>query len=404
MMNILQRFAYDVQDSEHTRLQKLTAIIVSGSCCVCGVIWTLMYFLIYGLCLTTILPSIFVVIVGAAIVVAHYKKTYQIAVYAQIICIIYVTSAIQWSIGGVFDSGFVMAWAFCGPMTALTFFSVRQSSIWFGLFFINIIITVFFNDYLSAHSLDTTQAIRHLYFIMNIGFSSVVVFIFASFFVSNTLKEEERANSLLLNILPRSIARILKGGAVIIATRHEDVSVLFADVTDFTTYSALSTPEEIVRKLDTIFNRFDKLALKYGLEKIKTIGDAYMVAGGIPDPLTDHRRKMAMMALEMQKEIQLVEREPGVPFAIRIGVHAGPVVAGVIGKSKFAYDLWADAVNVASRMESSGEIGRIQVSNDFADGLKNEFEFEERGEVEIKGKGKMNTYFLTGTRREIVSV
>ena len=270
-----------------------------------------MYFLIYGVCLTTILPFIFVVIVGTAILIAHYKKTYIIAVYAQIICIIYITSAIQWSIGGVFDSGFVMAWAFCGPMTALTFFSLRQSLLWFCLFFLNIIITVVFNSYFSYHALTTTEEIRHLYFIMNIGFSTIVVFIFASFFVSNTLKEEERANNLLLNILPISIARILKNSAGVIAQRHEDVSVLFADVADFTSYSGRSTPNEIVMKLDTIFYQFDVLSVKYGLEKIKTIGDAYMVAGGIPEPDSEHRRKMAMMALEMQKVIQVQDLSMG---------------------------------------------------------------------------------------------
>lgn len=393
-MSFLSRFAYNEMDSDHIRLDKLTALIVSGSCCLAGVAWTVMYYLIFGMGLTTYLPACFVVIVGTCILISHKTKNHLWAIYAQIICIIYVTTFIQWSIGGVFDSGFVLAWAFCGPMTSLTFFSLRQSIFWMVLFIINVLLTVIFDEYLSARTVDVETGFRHLFFIMNIGISSTVVFIFAGFFVSNTLKERKRADSLLLNILPKSIAQLLKQNVGVIAQKHENVSILFADIVGFTNYASNSSPENLVHKLDLIFKSFDELALKHNLEKIKTIGDAYMVAGGIPERDETSCAKMGILALEMQNELHQLNQQYGTAFAIRIGIHCGPVVAGVIGYSKFAYDLWGDTVNVASRMESSGIPGKIHVSSGFYANTSQKFHFEKRGLIEIKGKGQMETYFL----------
>lgn len=361
-----------------------------------GAAWTVMYYLIFGFGLVTILPGLFVVIVGTCILISHFTKNHLWAVYAQIVCIIYITSFIQWTIGGVFDSGFVMAWAICGPITALTFFSIRQSIFWMVLFIINVFITVLFDDYFSARTVDVDTSIRRLFFIMNIGVSSTVVFIFASFFVSNTLKERKRADNLLLNILPESIAKILKKNTGIIAEKYDNVSVLFADIVGFTDYASKSTPENLVSKLDLIFNRFDNVANKYKLEKIKTIGDAYMVAGGIPHVDENSCHHIGMMGIEMQKSIEDINRDYDTQFSIRIGIHCGPAVAGVIGQSKFAYDLWGDTVNVASRMESSGMSGKIQVTDSFYNKTRNHFQFEKRGTIDVKGKGAIETYFLVG--------
>ncbi len=218
---------------------------------------------------------------------------------------------------------------------------------------------------------------------------------------------EERAESerLLLNILPRPIAENLKlrRDDRAIAERFEQATILFADIVDFTPIAASISASEIVDLLNSIFSCFDKLADVHGLEKIKTIGDAYMVAGGIPTRSDDHVSAIADMALDMQREITKFRRsskskEEAAPFQLRIGIHTGPVVAGVIGIRKFIYDLWGDAVNIASRMESQGEPNSIQVTADVYSILKDRYRLKERGPVDVKGRGIMNTYWLQGRR------
>ncbi len=397
-MSFLSGFAYNAADSDSLRLEKIAAILISGSCCLAGIGWTVMYYFIFGLTVTTILPFTFVVIVGSAIIIAHKTKNHYWAVYAQIICIMYITTFLQWSIGGVFDSGFVMAWAFCGPITALTFFSLRQSTFWFSLYLLNIFITVLFNDHFSAHALLISEHIKILFFAMNISIPSLAIFIFARYFIANTMKERERANGLLLNILPDDIANKLKSNVGSIAQRHEEVCVLFADIVGFTKYSATVTPEELVSKLDNIFSKFDTLVYKYKLEKIKTIGDAYMVAAGIPVKTENCAERIADMALNMHEIVGEIPKGHDSNFTIKIGMHCGPVVAGVIGTSKFAYDLWGDTVNIASRLESTCEEGKIQVSNSMRSVLDDKYNLQKRGEIETKGIGMIETYYLLGRK------
>ena len=208
--------------------------------------------------------------------------------------------------------------------------------------------------------------------------------------------ERQESERLLLNVLPRSIAGRLKGGEEQIADSYESVSVLFADISGFTMYASKVTPEQLVTRLNSIFTAFDDMIEVHGLEKIKTIGDAYMIAGGLPEPCDDHAERMARFGLGMLGVIDDVNAETGEAFAMRIGIHSGPVVAGVIGKVKFAYDLWGDTVNIASRMESHGESSRIQLSESTAALLGDTFETEERGLIEVKGKGEMKTFWLLG--------
>ncbi len=213
--------------------------------------------------------------------------------------------------------------------------------------------------------------------------------------VENALRIEQRkSETLLLNIFPAAIAQKLKQAHQSIAEQYEEVTILFADIVGFTPLAASISPKEIVDILNKIFSAFDQLTLKHGLEKIKTIGDAYMVVGGLPTPKSDHAEAIAQMALDMQACIGDFSREKGEPFQIRIGINTGPVVAGVIGKNKFIYDLWGDAVNVASRMESSAEPGKIQVSAHSYELLKGKYNFEERGKIKVKGKGEMISYWL----------
>lgn len=206
--------------------------------------------------------------------------------------------------------------------------------------------------------------------------------------------EQEKSERLLLNILPQSIAERLKQAPHSIADRFDEATILFADIVNFTGFSGAISPADLVDRLNDIFSAFDSLAEQYGLEKIKTIGDAYMVVGGIPTFRPDHVEAIAKMALAMQQEIGQFQRDDREPFSLRIGIHTGPVVAGVIGTKKFIYDLWGDTVNVASRMESQGVPGKIQVTETIYEKLKHAFAFEPRGTIDVKGKGKMVTYWL----------
>ncbi|MDJ1176325.1 adenylate/guanylate cyclase domain-containing protein [Roseofilum capinflatum] len=207
-------------------------------------------------------------------------------------------------------------------------------------------------------------------------------------------EEQEKSERLLLNILPEAIASQLRNGQSTIADGFTEVTILFADLVGFTELAERFSPSELVEFLNEIFSRFDALTQKHHLEKIKTIGDAYMVAGGIPMERSDHAEAIANMALEMQGAIEEFNHQSQEHFKIRIGINTGPVVAGVIGTKKFSYDLWGDAVNTASRMESHGLPGTIQVSQSTYEKLQGKYHFQERGEIPIKGKGLMKTYFL----------
>jgi class 3 adenylate cyclase len=219
----------------------------------------------------------------------------------------------------------------------------------------------------------------------------------AEFIASRLLAEErDRSERLLLNVLPAPIADRLKAAPGTIADTHPEVSVLFADIVDFTPLSARLSPTTTVDLLNAIFSRFDALARQHGIEKIKTVGDAYMAVSGLPTARPDHLDALARMALEMQTAMEEFSQLGHGPIRLRIGLHTGLAVAGVIGTTKFAYDLWGDTVNTASRLESHGVPGKIQVSAAVAEKLRDQFRFTHRGPVEMKGCGRVDTYFVEG--------
>ncbi|NJK34085.1 MAG: PAS domain S-box protein [Oscillatoriales cyanobacterium SM2_2_1] len=211
-------------------------------------------------------------------------------------------------------------------------------------------------------------------------------------------QERQRSEQLLLNVLPQVIVQQLKLGPGAIATRYEAVTILFADIVDFTSLAARIPATELVALLNDIFSRFDILAEQYGLEKIKTIGDAYMAVAGLPTSCFDHAQRAADLALAFQREMGQFQRDDGTPFRLRIGLNTGAAIAGVIGIKKFIYDLWGDAVNIASRMESHGLADSIQVTETTYTLLQDAYHLEPRGTISVKGKGKMSTYLLLGKR------
>jgi len=255
------------------------------------------------------------------------------------------------------------------------------------------------------------QAKRQKYVIYGTIISLILVFVmglgaYSRYkYVKKTNKiieeEKDRSEKLLLNILPEETAKELKEKGKVAAKRFESVTILFSDFKGFTSYAQNLDPEILVKSVDYYFSRFDEIMDKYGLEKIKTVGDAYMCAGGLPFPTSDHPFKMVEAAFEMaavMEEIKSQPKEDIVPFDVRIGINTGTVVAGVVGLNKFAYDIWGDAVNVASRMETKSDPGRINISENTYEIIKDVYDCEPRGEVEVKNKGMMAMYFVKGRK------
>jgi guanylate cyclase len=357
-----------------------------------------MYTYVFGVGLTAALPLLFTVVVGASLGVSHLTKNHYFTVYSQIICIIYLTAFIQWSIGGVFASGFVLAWSFLGPVVALIFFSLRGALVWFGLCLVNLAITVIFDETFAQFALDSSTRTRVVFFVMNLAGSSFIVFLFAGHFVRSAAVERRRAANLLLNILPKSIATRLKADPGTIADHYECASVMFADMVGSTPLFAGLSPADTVEWLNEAFTLFDRLIEKHGVEKIRTIGDNYMVAAGVPTERSDHAHVLTQLALDMAECVETLTPRNGKRMRFRFGIHSGPLVAGVIGETKFQYDLWGDTVNIASRMESHGEVGRVHVSAVTHAIIQDAFECSCRGTVPIKGRGEMETWWVEGPR------
>ena len=210
--------------------------------------------------------------------------------------------------------------------------------------------------------------------------------------------EKQRSETLLLNILPQSVVNRMRNGETVIADRHAEATILFVDLVGFTSLSTQYPADKVLEILSMIFARFDGAVAAHGLEKIKTIGDAYMVAGGLPEPVSDHTHRAAELAIEMLAIVRELRDSQQIDLRARIGIHTGPVIAGVIGARKLMYDVWGDTVNTASRMETFGAADRIHVSAEIRRVLGEAFLFESRGSVDIKGKGVMETYFLIAAR------
>jgi class 3 adenylate cyclase len=302
--------------------------------------------------------------------------------------------ALQWSLGGFENSSAVSLWAFTSPLGALLFVGARQAVPWFAAFVALVVASVAIDPVLAPHAADLPDAVRHLFFGLNIIGPTTTAYVLLQYFTREREREQARSEALLLNVLPAPVAARLKREEGVIADAHSDVTVLFADIVGFTPLAERLAAEDVVALLDRIFARWDALAQHHGVEKIKTIGDAYMVAAGIPTPRDDHAEAIAEMALGMLLDAERCAEDTALPFEVRIGVDTGPVVAGVIGRAKFIYDLWGDTVNTASRMESHAPPGAIQVTERSYERLRHAYELQPRGDIEVKGKGLMKTYLL----------
>lgn len=385
-------------DSDEERLQK--SLLVGGSFLVlpAAVIWGTLY-LILDEALAGAITLGYAAISALSILYLAASGRRQVTSYVQLSCTLVLPFVLTLILGGFRNSSLVILGALMTPLGALLYANSLHAKRWFGAYVILVGAAGFLNASVSRTNNLPDWLIETLT-VFNIIIVSALAFFMLNSFIRQKdralrlLNEEQnRSEKLLLNILPVKIAALLKVSGETIAERFDSVSVLFADVVGFTELAAQMDADELVELLNEVFSYFDTLAERHGAEKIRTIGDNYMVAAGVPEPRPDHARALAHLALEM---LEYVGRYPGGnrPLRFRIGINSGPVVAGVIGQRKFQYDLWGDTVNVASRMESHGLPGEIQISRRTYEMLGNEFVCQSRGRIDVKGKGQMETWFL----------
>ena len=391
-MSLIERFAAigtHPDDSEDDRIRKGALTVAAGIVAALTPIWVTTY-LILELPLPAAIPLTYLVISVVSLGAFWRKKRFRTFRATQLTLLLMLPFALQWSLGGFVPSSGVALWALTCPLGALTFAGTRQAGPWFVSYLSLIGMSLALESLLTPA--DVPEAVQIAFFAANITGVSLTAYLLLQFFVREREREHARSEQLLLNVLPAPVAIRLKRNEGVIADRFDEATVLFADIVDFTPTSAALSADKVVGLLNAIFSDFDDLVEKRGLEKIKTIGDAYMVAGGIPTPRPDHARAIAELALEMRGAASTHWEG----LQVRIGIETGPVVAGVIGRRKFIYDLWGDTVNTASRMESQGVPGQIQVTERVVAELGGEYLFDPRGPIEIKGKGSMSVWILRG--------
>jgi guanylate cyclase len=352
-----------------------------------------------GYALMALVPYLYIIFSYTSLLFFYRSKKFEYFTFTQLIMLLVMPFFMQWVIGGYEASSGIAIWAILSPIGALMILGTRQSTSWFILFAALAAISWKLNDQFIGNSLPIPAHIKDTFFLMNIMGTTCILYAVMRYFQSQkerTLQElvmeQARSEKLLLNVLPKSIADRLKDNDMRIADHHESVTILFADMVGFTKLTTSMSAAELVALLSQLFSRFDQLVDAHGLEKIKTIGDGYMVAGGAPTDLDDHANIVLKLALQMQKELTEFNNETEQNLEMRIGISSGAVVAGVIGTSKFSYDLWGDAVNMASRMESTALTNSIQLSESTYKLVKHDHVFEKRHKVEVKGKGLVDTY------------
>ncbi|HET7026094.1 MAG TPA: adenylate/guanylate cyclase domain-containing protein [Candidatus Limnocylindrales bacterium] len=392
----------DAADDPETRRLKALLVLVAVLILPISLIWAGL-FLALGALSGSIALLYFAVSVASIGVFAR-TRDFESLLRTQLLAILLAPTLSMAPAGGFLATGGVGLWGILAPLGALVFGEVRSAIRWYIAFVVIFVASGVVGEVWGGLSrLPTWFSTTML--ALNIVVGGTIVFTLLALFAKQRedalvalRSAQERAEDLLLNILPRSIADQLRAQPHTIADQFTEASILFADVAEFTPRSEHLSPSEVVSVLDRLFSAFDALAEKYDVEKIKTIGDCYMVAAGVPSARPDHARALALMAIDMLEAM----RSPGVVgdlgLELRVGINSGPVVAGVIGRKRFLYDLWGDAVNTASRMESHGTPGRIQITGATRDLLQDEFVCEPRGTIPVKGKGEMETWYLVGPR------
>ena len=403
------------EDDEALRLQKSLLVFATGLISFASMFWLLIYWQL-GPQFSSTIPLIFqLLLVGNLLV---YLKTGQFDRFRllQISLFLFMPFVAQWSMGNFITASGISLWALLAPVGAVLFIGPRDSLAWFFAYLFLTGLSGAFDYYLADSMVSAAPRVPTrttvFFFALNFATVSTIVFLLLRYAASEKQKtqahleaahqelqnEQARSERLLLNILPGPVAERLKNSNQTIADGFADVSVMFVDIVNFTRVAEGLNPQQVFSMLNRIFSSFDELAEKFGLEKIKTIGDAYMVAGGLNDQRSDYSDALVDMAIEMRNLLHNDFRINEMRLEVRIGIGTGPVVAGVVGKKKFIYDLWGDTVNIASRITSEGVPGMVQVDEATFRRLKDRFDFHDPQTIYLKGKGNMVVYRVVGRK------
>jgi class 3 adenylate cyclase len=406
------RSALDASDSEDLRLRKTLLMFASGLMNLAAILWLAIYWVL-GLKLPTTIPLAYQAISAIILVIFLKTRNFDFFRVAQLSLFLFAPFVIQWSIGSFVTSSGIVLLALLAPVGAMVVYGARESIPWFVAYVILTALSGVFDYFLANGDLSgVPMKTVAVFFVLNFTILSTIVFLLLRYFVQQkdmfqaelsrqhdlVQAEQRKSDQLLTTILPPHIAQRLKQEQATIADGFADVSVMFADIVNFTALAEELTPKEVVNFLDEVFTQFDQLAEKHGVDKIKTIGDAYMVAGGLSGEGTQYVSAVADMALEM---LELASRDANMrryKLAFHVGIATGPVIAGVIGAKRFIYDLWGDTVNIASRITAESPPGEILVDKTTFRRLGGRYSFGEPQDLMFKGKGQMTVTQLLGRR------
>jgi adenylate cyclase len=354
----------------------------------------MLLYIYFDLPTSTIFAAVY--LFAVSLVYVYYFRTRQLVRTAFLFSLLLFLELVcqHIALGGFKSSGLIFIWATASAIMAIITGQSRQAAIWIFLFLATTGIFIYFEPSIAAANSLVPKELSNLLFAMNFGFGLTYMVSNSFYFMYLLGIAREQADDLLLNILPADVARRLKDGETTIADSYNSASIMFVDIVNFTPISAASNAKDMVLFLSKLFSAFDQLVETYSAEKIETIGDSYMVAVGLPVSRSDHAEVIASLALDIQAYLSSGLSINGQEVNCRIGINSGPLMAGVIGEKRISYNVWGDTVNTASRMESHGIPGEIQISETTYKLVKNKFICEPRGEIDVKGKGSMKTYLL----------
>mmetsp|Transcript_20 Transcript_20/g.19 ORF Transcript_20/g.19 Transcript_20/m.19 type:complete len:514 (-) Transcript_20:304-1845(-) len=390
--------------SPNELIRRSAFMLMSSLTCGAGLVWASMYFYL-GEPNAAVYPTLYSVLMATCFAILSKEGRYEDIVFVQLLLILILPVCLQFEVGGIVKAGGVIIWSFLCPLGAALFCKPKDAQLWFAVYLSLMIVTItaeFWHvKFFSARSARALDPIEVALFVMNICGAMTITFVGAQSFSTRLHHEYNRSEKLLHNVLPRSIIKRLKAGENQIIEHFEGAIIMFADLVGFTLAASEFHPKFLIGMfLRDVFSEWDKMCDARSMEKIKTIGDAYMAVGGIEH--VEYQgphvvNQMISLGLDFQIALDRINKRYHMNFSVRIGIHAGPVIAGVIGVRKFAFDVWGDAVNTASRMESHGIPGHIQISSDTYEKIKDclcHLNIDCRGQIDVKGKGRMTTYLI----------